>query len=49
MLYILFNVHINYLIVSLLKLCVGGCSETVINHLIYADDIVSLAPSAKGL
>ena len=35
---------------SLLKLPVGGCcSNTVVNHILYADDNVFFAPSAKGL
>ena len=36
--------------VSLSKQPVGCCcGKTVVNHLMYADDIVLLAPSAKGL
>ena len=47
---LLFNVYINELSVSLSKLPVGCCSgNTVVNHLMYADDIVLFAPSAKGL
>ena len=48
---LLFNVYIDYLSLSLSKLylAVGCCcGKTVVNHL-YADDIVLLAPSAKGL
>ena len=47
---LLFNVYIDYLSVSLSKQPVGCCcGKTVVNHLMYADDIVLLAPSAKGL
>ena len=47
---LLFNVYINELSVSLSKLPVGCCcGNTVVNHLMYADDIVLFAPSAKGL
>ena len=46
----LFNVYMNDLIVSLLKLPVSvSCSDTVFNHLLYSDDIVSLALSFKRL
>ncbi len=46
---LLFNVYINDLSRSLSKLPIGCCSgENVINHLMYADDIVLLSPSAKG-
>ena len=35
---------------SLSKLPVGCCyGNTVVNHLMYADDVVLFAPSAKGL
>ena len=47
---LLFNVYINYLSISLSKLPIGCCSgEHVINHLMYADDIVLLSPSAKWM
>ena len=47
---LLFNVYINELSESLSKLPVGCfCGNTVVNHLMYADDIVLFAPSAKGL
>ena len=42
--------YINDLSGSLSKLPIGCCSgENVINHLMYADDIVLLSPSAKGM
>ena len=45
---LLFNV--NELSESLSKLPIGCCcGNTVVNHLMYADDIVLFAPSAKGL
>ena len=46
----LFNVYIDDLSVSLKK-CPTGCiaGGTVVNHLMYADDIVLLSPSATGL
>ena len=44
------NVYINELSESLSKLHVGCCcGNTVVNHIMYADDIVLFAPSAKGL
>ena len=44
------DVYINKLSESLSKLPVSGCcSNTVVYHLMYADDIVLFAPSAKGL
>lgn len=47
---LLFNAYMNDLSISLLKLPIGCCSgEIVVNHLMYADDIVLLAPSAKGM
>ena len=47
---LLFNVYINDLSRSLSKLPIGCCSgENVINHIMYADDIVLLSPSAKGM
>ena len=47
---LLFNVYINDLSRSLSKLPIGCCSgENVVNHLMYADDIVLLSPSAKGM
>ena len=46
---LLFNVYINDLSRSLSKLPIGCCSgDKVINHLMYADDIVLLSSSAKG-
>ena len=40
----------NYLIVQLQKLPVGCCcDDMVVNHLMYADYIVLLAPSGKGM
>ena len=42
--------YINELSESLSKLPVGCCcGNTVVNHLMYADNIVLFAPSAKGL
>ena len=33
-----------------MNLPIGCCSgDTIVNHLVYADDTVLLAPSAKGL
>ena len=47
---LLFNVNIDEISGSLSKLPVGCCcSNTVVNHLKYADDIVLFAPSAKEL
>ena len=47
---LLFNVYVDDLSVSLSKLPVGCCcGKTVVNHLMYADDIILLAPSVKGL
>ena len=47
---LLFNVYINELSVSLSKLPVDCCCcNNVVNHLMYADDTVLFAPSAKGL
>ena len=49
---LLFNVYINELSESLSKLHVGCCCgrpNTVVDHIMYADDIVLFAPSAKGL
>ena len=47
---LLFNVYIDELSV-LLNLTYAGCclGRSIINHLLYADDIVLFAPSAKGL
>ena len=46
----LFNLYINALSISLARMPIGCCSDdTVVNHLIYADDIVLISPSAKGL
>ena len=46
----LFNVYMDDLSVNLKK-CPTGCiaGGTVVNHLMYADDIVLLSPSATGL
>ena len=45
---LLFNVYINDLSRSLSELPIGCCSgENVIHHLMCADDIVLLSPSAK--
>ena len=44
-----FNMYMDELNVCLQKLPIGCCSgDIVVNHL-YADDIVLLAPSAKGM
>ena len=47
---LLFNVYMDNLSIQLHKQSIG-CSVggTVINHMLYADDIVLFAPSAKGL
>ena len=47
---LLFNIYINDLSIKLNSQYIGCVFNTVIiNHLIYADDIVLVAPSAKGL
>ena len=47
---LLFNLYVNDLSVQLQKLPVGWCcGDMVVNHLMYADDIVLLAPSGKGM
>jgi len=47
---LLFNIYINELSVLLNMTPVGCClGRCIINHLLYADDIVMFAPSAKGL
>ena len=48
--HLLFNVYIDELSV-LFNLTYAGCclGRSIINHLLYADDIVLFAPSAKGL
>ena len=47
---LLFNFYVNDLSVQLQKLPVGCCcGDMVVNHLMYADDIVLLAPSGKGM
>ena len=47
---LLFNLYVNDLSVQLQKLPVGCCcGDMVVNHLMYADDIVLLAPSGKGM
>ena len=46
----LFNIYVDRLSASLNKLYVGCLfNGKVINHLMYADDIVLLSPSVKGL
>ena len=46
----LFNIYMDDLSVNLKK-CPTGCiaGGTIVNHLMYADDIVLLSPSATGL
>ena len=47
---LLFNVYMNNLSIQLHKQSIGSSvGGTVINHMLYADDIVLFAPSAKGL
>ena len=47
---LLFNCYVNDLSDQLQKLPVGCCcGDMVVNHLMYADDIVLLAPSGKGM
>ena len=47
---LLFNLYINDLSLRLRSLPVGCyCGDMVVNHLMYADDIVLLAPSGKGM
>ncbi|XP_065645642.1 uncharacterized protein LOC136076104 [Hydra vulgaris] len=47
---LLFNIYINDLSVLLKKTTVDCClGPSLVNHLLYADDIVLCAPSAKGL
>ena len=47
---LLFNFYVNDLSVQLQKLPVGCCcGDMVVNHLMYADDIVLLAPSGNGM
>ena len=47
---LLFNLYVNDLSAQLQKLPVGCCcGDMVVNHLMYADDIVLLAPSGKGM
>jgi exonuclease III len=47
---LLFNVYIDDLSISLNAIYAGCClGKSLINHLLYADDIVLFAPSAKGL
>ena len=47
---LLFNFYVNDLSEQLQKLPVGCCcGDMVVNHLMYADDIVLLAPSGKGM
>ena len=46
----LFNMYTSNLSICLRKLPVGCCcGDMVVNHLMYADDIVLLALSAKGM
>ena len=46
----LFNVYVDYLSQTLIR-CGTGCLSCNINidHLMYADDLVLLSPSATGL
>ena len=47
---LLFNFYVNNLSEQLQKLPVGCCcGDMVVNHLMYADGIVLLAPSGKGM
>ena len=47
---LLFNFYMNELSVTLNSAPIGCCfADVVINHLMYADDLVVFAPSAKGL
>ena len=48
---LLFNLYVNDLSVQLQKWPPVGCccGDMVVNHLMYADDIVLLAPSGKGM
>ena len=47
---LLFNVHMDNLGLQLQRQSIGcSVSGTVVNHMLYADDIVLFAPSAKGL
>ena len=49
-LHYLFNLYIDRLSVTLSKTKVGCALGTImVNHLAYADDLVILSPSAKGL
>ena len=46
----LFNVYMDDLSISLNKLHIGCCiKDQLVNHFMYADDTVLLAPSVKGL
>ena len=45
----LLTLYINDLSLLLMKLPIGCCSDTIVSHLMYADDTVRLAPLAKGL
>ena len=44
----LFNVYVDDLS-QILNRCRTGCLSGTINHLMYADDLVLLSPSATGL
>jgi len=47
---LLFNVYMNDLSLKLNQIPVGCCcSGLTVNHLMYADDVVVFAPSAKGI
>ena len=47
---LLFNIYMNDLSNALNNISVGcSCAGVTINHLMYADDLVVFAPSAKGL
>ena len=46
----IFNLYFTDLSISLARMPIGRCSgDTIVNLLIYADDIVLIYPSAKGL
>ena len=47
---LLYNFYVNEMSANLNKISAGCCINNVlINHLMYADDVVLMAPSAKGL
>ena len=46
----LFNVYMDDLSIALSACCTGCCvSNTIINHFMYADDLVIFSPSSVGL